>query len=156
MVNLIDSETLQKYTVVYFLKDRSFFLKAASYLKTSNYKKKSYFKDSKLQFVVNFLCMFRDKFSRFPTKADFYIFIERLQETDEYKKLLKNTIDDLFSADLSQATPEYVKESTYNTIKLNRAYEATMENQADISNKNDDNLVDRMEKAVNVNFDKDL
>ena len=38
-----ESATLERVILAYLLKDKSFFLKIAQYLKTSDYKKKTYF-----------------------------------------------------------------------------------------------------------------
>ena len=44
-----ESATLERVILAYLIKDKSFFLKIAQYLKTSDYNKKTYFIDGKLQ-----------------------------------------------------------------------------------------------------------
>ena len=48
-----ESSIMERFILAYLIKDKSFFLKVGIYLKTNNFNKKSYFIDSKLQWILN-------------------------------------------------------------------------------------------------------
>lgn len=153
----IESETLEKYIASYLLKDKSFFLKVGKYLQTKDYSKKSYFTDSKLQWLINTANVYYNQFEREPSLEVMKTFIERkFVEDPLLQKAMRVCAEETYSRDLTQVEPEYVQDETIKFIKLKRAVEATIQNQLDIANGNFDNLSDRMQDALNINLDKDF
>jgi replicative DNA helicase len=152
----LNSPVLEKYIVAYLMKDRNFFLKVGQYLQTDHYNKKSRFDDSKYQLIVNIICLFNKNYKRFPTKDEFNIFFDRMINEDSFKQTMLSTLDSVMETDISKVDPEYLKSQTIDFIKKFRAVDATLENQADIEAGKMDMLSERMQNAVNINFDKDL
>lgn len=153
-----DSATLERYILTYLIKNKSFFLKIAQYLKTGDFKKKSYFIDGKLQCLLNYCCVFYNKFDSIPSFDEIKIFIEKKFTKDDplLAKALRNTAEEIYNRKMDEIDPVYVEDETVKFVKTMKAYEATTMNQLDIANGKFDNLADRMQKALNINLDKDM
>lgn len=159
MENLkFDSATLERFILTYLIKNKSFFLKIAQYLKTGDFKKKSYFIDGKLQCLLNYCYVFYNKFDAIPNLDEIKIFIEKKFSNDDplLAKALRNTAEEIYNKKMEELEPSYIEEETVKFVKTMKAYEATTMNQLDIANGKFDNLADRMQKALNINLDKDL
>jgi replicative DNA helicase len=132
-------------------------LKVGQYLKTADFQKKSYFQDSKLQWLLNTCLVYYDKYEKIPSLDVIKIIIEKKFKTDLLMfKALNNTVDEIYNKDLSGVEASFVQDETVKFIKTNRAVEATLLNELDIQNGKFDALNDRMQKALNVNLDKDF
>ena len=152
-----ESESLERFIVSYLIKDKSFFLKVGIYLKTNDFNKKSYFKDSKLQWLLNTCCTYYDMYERVPSFDTVKILIEKKFANDALlSKALRTTCEELYNKDLSEIEPDYIKDETVKFVKTMRAVEATLQNEIDITNGKFDQLNDRMQKAININLDKDF
>lgn len=152
-----DSASLERLIITYLIKNKSFFLKAGQYLKTSDHNKKSYFQDSKLQWLINFCCAYYTAYNKLPNLELAKIAIEKKFKDDPLlTKALNNTVDEIYNKSIEEIEPKYIEEETINFIRKMRAVEATLLNQIDIQNGNLDGLSDRMQDALNINFDKDL
>lgn len=152
-----ESETLERFIVSYLLKDKSFFLKVAQYLQTKDYTKKSYFIDSKLQWLLNTSIIYHNQYDKLPSFDTMRIFIEKKFESDPLlQKAMRICSEEIYTKDLTGIETEYLKEETINFIKTERAVEATLQNEIDITNGKFDGLSDRMQKAININLDKDF
>ena len=135
-----ESATLERVILTYLLKDKSFFLKIARYLRTSDYKKKTYFIDSKLQWLLNFCCKYYDTYEKIPSFETAKITIEQGLQAGKFDPLLakaiKTATEEIYNKSLEEIEPEYIKDETVNG-KF-------------------DSLSDRMQKALNINLDKDF
>ena len=155
-----ESATLERVILTYLLKDKSFFLKIARYLRTSDYKKKTYFIDSKLQWLLNFCCKYYDTYEKIPSFETAKITIEQGLQAGKFDPLLakaiKTATEEIYNKSLEEIEPEYIKDETVKFVRTMRAYEATTLNQLDIANGKFDSLSDRMQKALNINLDKDF
>jgi len=155
-----ESATLEKVILTYLIKDRSFFLKIAQHLKTSDYRKKSYFIDSKLQWLLNFCSKYYDVYEKVPSLETVKITIEKATQTRQFDPLLAKAIristEEIYNKPIEDIEPQYIKDETIKFVKTMKAYEATTLNQLDIANGKFDNLSDRMQKALNINLDKDF
>jgi len=155
-----ESETLERVILAYLIKDKSFFLKIAQYLKTSDYKKKSYFIDGKLQWLLNFCSKYYDTYEKVPSLETVKITIEKAVQVGQFDPLLAKairlTVEEIYTKSIEEIEPEYIKDETVKFVKTMKAYEATTLNQLDIANGNFDNLSERMQKALNINLDKDF
>lgn len=152
-----NSPTMERFILAYLIKDKSFFLKIGKLLKTKDYSKKSYFTDNKLQWLLNVCCVYYNKYDRVPSIETAKMFSEGQFKKDELlKKAIDALIDEIYSKDLSEIEPDYIKDETVKFVKAMRAVEATNLNALDIANGKFDALNDRMQKAVNINLDKDL
>ena len=151
------SSSLERFILSYLIKDKSFFLKVAQYLKTSDFVKKSYFIDSKLQWILNTCLIYYSKYDRIPSLDTIKILSEGKFKNDALlsSSMLK-AVDEIYTKDLSTFEADYLKDETVKFIKTARAVEATLQNELDISNGNFEGLTERMQKAVNINLDKDL
>ena len=151
------SSSLERFILSYLIKDKSFFLKVAQYLKTSDFIKKSYFIDSKLQWILNTCLIYYSKYDRIPSLDTIKILSEGKFKSDALlsSSMLK-AVDEIYTKDLSTFEADYLKDETVKFIKTARAVEATLQNELDISNGNFEGLTERMQKAVNINLDKDL
>ena len=87
-----ESATLERVILAYLLKDKSFFLKIAQYLKTSDYKKKTYFIDGKLQWLLNFCCKYYDAYEKVPSLETVKITIEKAAQSGQFDPLLAKAI----------------------------------------------------------------
>ena len=72
-----ESTTLERIVVSYLIKDKSFFIKIYQYLKTSDYKKKTYFTDPKLQWIINFAGKYYEVYNKVPSLETVKITIEK-------------------------------------------------------------------------------
>ena len=155
-----ESATLERVILAYLIKDKSFFLKIAQYLKTSDYKKKTYFIDGKLQWLLNFCCKYYDVYEKVPSLETVKITIEKATQTGQFDPLLakaiRTAVEEIYNKPIEEIEPEYIKDETVKFVKTMKAYEATTLNQLDIANGIFDNLSDRMQKALNINLDKDF
>ena len=151
------SSSLERFILSYLIKDKSFFLKVAQYLKTSDFVKKSYFIDSKLQWILNTCLIYYSKYDRIPSLDTIKILSEGKFKNDALlsSSMLK-AVDEIYTKDLSTFEADYLKDETVKFIKTARAVEATLQNELDISNGNFEGLTERMQKAININLDKDL
>lgn len=158
MVELkFNSASLERCILSYLLKDKGFFLKVARYLKTTDYVKKSYFIDAKLQWILNTALIYYDKYERIPALETIKILTEAKFKLEPLMmKSMPVAVEEIYTKDLSEFEPEYLKDETVKFIKTARAVEATLQNQLDITNGNFDELSDRMQEAININLDKDL
>ena len=155
-----ESATLERFILAYLIKDRSFFLKISNYLRTSDYKKKTYFIDAKLQWLLNFCAKYYDAYDRVPSLDTVKITIEKAVESGAFDPLLakaiRTSVEEIYNKDISEIEPDYIKDETIKFVRTMKAYEATTLNQLDIANGNFDNLTERMQKALNINLDKDF
>lgn len=157
MENLqIPSNILEQMILSYCRHNVSFFLNIKSYLDTSKLKNKSYFNDEKNQKIFNIACRFFDKFKKFPLKKTFISITERLEEDADIKLLLGSIVDRMYDTPFDELDPEFIENETKEFIKEAKAYEAILLAQYDIENRNFGNIVNRIEEAVRINFDKDL
>ena len=62
-----ESSIMERFILAYLIKDKSFFLKVGIYLKTNNFNKKSYFIDSKLQWILNTCLVYYEKYEKIPS-----------------------------------------------------------------------------------------
>lgn len=65
-------------------------------------------------------------------------------------------IKTVYESDPDEISPDFVEEETKKFIQENNIYEAMLASQIDIETGNFGAIVDKMSKAVSVNFDKDL
>lgn len=152
-----ESSTMERFILAYLIRDKSFMLKVGQYLKTADFQKKSYFQDSKLQWLLNTCLVYYDKYEKIPSLDVIKILVEKKFKTDLLMfKALNNTVDEIYNKDLSGVEVSFVQDETVKFIKTNRAVEATLLNELDIQNGKFDALNDRMQKALNVNLDKDF
>ena len=152
-----ESETEEKMIVSYFLKDRSTFLKLSQYLVTKNWQKNSFFNDSKLQFLINATYSYVNKYKKMPNEDIIYSMIEKTSSMDDYiKRKTKELFKNLKEKDLSDYSPDYIKDTAVNFIRRERAIEATYRCMSEIDSGNYDSLDSLMRDAINVNLDKDL
>lgn len=157
MENLrLPSNRLEEMILAYCRIDLSFFLKIKTYLDTSKSKNKNYFNDEKNQKIFNLLCRFFDRFEKFPKKETMLSFIEKLKEDKEIKFLLSTIINKVYEQSAENIDPEFIEEETKSFIKEAKAYEAILYAQIDIENKNFSNMVNRIEDAARITFDKDF
>ena len=155
-----ESATLERCILSYLIKDKSFFLKVGQHLKTPDSNKKTYFIDSKLQWLLNFCCVYYDAYSRIPEIDTVRITIEKKEKNGTFDALLakahRNCAEEIYNQSLDGLDSDYIKDETVKFVKTVKAFEATTMNQLDIANGKFDELSDRMQKALNINLDKDL
>ena len=152
----ISSNTLESMILSYCRMNTSFFLKIKPYLDTNKRKGVSYFNDPKNQRIFNIACQCFDKLKVFPVKKTLLIVIEKIKEEDEIKLLLNSIINKIFETDKEEIDPEFIEKETEDFIKEAKAYEAILYAQQDIEDKNYSNMVNRIEEAARISFDKDL
>lgn len=150
------SETEEKMIVGYFYRDRATFLKLAQYLTTKNWEKNSYFKNNKLQFIMNTCFDYSNKYKKMPTEEIVFSEIEKNIEDEFTQKDIKDLFQDLQTIDYTTISEDYIKDLAVDFIRNERAIEATATCQKEISKGNYSNLSKIMSTAVNVNLDKDL
>lgn len=152
-----ESSIMERFILAYLIKDKSFFLKVGIYLKTNNFNKKSYFIDSKLQWILNTCLVYYEKYEKIPSLDTINILCDaKFKDDTLLLKAIKNSINEVYNKDLSEMESDYIKDETVKFVKTMKAYEATSLNQLDIANGKFDNLADRMQKALNINLDKDF
>jgi len=151
------SSSLERFILAYLIKDRSFFLKVGQFLKTFDFQKKSYFIDSKLQWILNTCLIYYDKYDRVPSLDTIKILAEGKFKNDNLlSESIINALEEIYNKDTSTFEIDYLKDETVKFIKTARAVEATLQNQMDIANGNFEELTERMQNAVNINLDKDM
>ena len=64
-----ENAVMERFILSYLIKNKSFFLKVGQYLRTSNFNKKSYFIDSKLQGILN-ICSVYLSIAKFSIKRE--------------------------------------------------------------------------------------
>lgn len=154
-----NSATLERLILANLIRDKSFYLKVGKYLRTDNYKDKNHFNDHKLQWILNTCAIYYDKYEKLPSLETMNILVEgsqKLKDDPLLTKATKAAVDEIFKKDLSQIELSYIRDETVKFVKTKRAVEATYLNEIDIANGKFDNLNDRMQKAVNINLDKDF
>ena len=152
-----ESSTMERFILSYLIKNKSFFLKVGQYLKTNDFNKKSYFLDSKLQWVLNTCLIYYEQYERVPSLDTIKLLIERKFKDDALlSKAMTNTVEEIYNKDLSSMEGSFIEDETVKFIRTARAVEATLLNQLDIANGKFDQINDRMQKALNVNLDKDF
>ena len=154
-----NSATLERLILANLIRDKSFYLKVGKYLRTDNYKDKNHFNDHKLQWILNTCAIYYDKYEKLPSLETMNILVEgsqKLKDDPLLAKATKAAVDEIFKKDLSQIELSYIRDETVKFVKTKRAVEATYLNEIDIANGKFDNLNDRMQKAVNINLDKDF
>ena len=111
-----ESATLERVILAYLIKDKSFFLKIAQYLKTSDYKKKTYFIDGKLQWLLNFCCKYYDVYEKVPSLETVKITIEKATQTGQFDPLLakaiRTAVEEIYNKPIEEIEPEYIKDET--------------------------------------------
>lgn len=152
----IPSSILEPMILAYSLNNVSFFLKIKSHIDTSKLKGKSYFNDEKYQKVFNIICRYFDKYKQFPQKNTLKAITDRLEEDPEIKLFLMSIIDKSYDYNLKEIDVKFLEEEVLNFIKETKLYEAILESQPDIENRNFGAIVSRIEDAIRINFDKDL
>jgi replicative DNA helicase len=150
----IPSKLLEPMILAGCLRNASLFLKVKPYLFTSS-KNKNYFSDEKYQIVFNFISRWFDKFKTMPSKDELKIIVDKTKEDSEVKFLLNSIIDTMYD-NKEEINYDYLEEELVSFIKENRVYEAMAMAQADIDKGNFAAIVNKMEDAVRVSFDKDL
>lgn len=156
----ISSEKLEEMILSASTLNLSFFMKIKQYLDTSSDRDKKYFSDPKNQIVFNIYSKYFDKYKKQPTKATMLTLLERISDANKYEEEIKiyllSIAERMFTTSSSDLNLDFIEEETINFIKENLVYEAIAKSQIDIDNKNYGAIVDRMQRAVSVNFDKDL
>ena len=155
-----ESAILERRILSYLIKDKSFFLKVGQHLRTPDNNKKTYFIDSKLQWLLNFCCVYYDKYTRLPELETVKIAIEKKEKQGTFDALLakahRSCAEEIYNQSLDGFDSDYIKDEAVRFVKTMKAFEATTMNQLDIANGKFDELSDRMQKALNINLDKDL
>lgn len=149
----IPTKRLETLILNYCRANSSFFLKVKEYLVTKG--NKSYFSDNKFQEVLNLYARFFDKFKKPPKKETLKaIFDRKYQDDEELKAYFFNILDVMFSN--IEYDSEYLEEEIKTFIQETRVYEAWFEGQSDVEKGDFGTLLNRVEEAVRVNFDRDL
>lgn len=153
----LPSDILEPAIIVHSLEDVSFFLKIKPYLFVKDVKsKKSYFTETKLQKIFNIICIWYNKRFEFPNEKEMYLLLDKIEKDEEVKLLTKSLIKEIFDDNFEKINPNYIEEETKKFIQENQIYEAMLSSQIDIENGNFSAIADKMQKAITVNFDKDL
>jgi len=152
----LPSELLEPAILRHSLNNVSFFLKIKPYLKTAIKTKKSYFTDTKYQTIFNIVCTWYDKRFKFPNEKEMILFLDKFEKDDDVKVLTKSLIREIYEGEQDEIDIDYVEEETKRFIQENQIYEAMLQSQIDIENGNFSAIADKMQKAITVNFDKDL
>lgn len=160
MSNLkIPTKLLEPLILAGCLRNPSLFLKIKTYLYTDYIRLgrsgKSYFSDEKYQFIFNCLSRFYDRYKKFPSKEELKTITDKIVKDKDIKTLVFPIIDNAYDYK-EEITFEYLETELINFIKENRVYEAITKSQKDIDERNYGSIVNRMEDAVRVSFDKDL
>jgi len=148
-------DLLEPAILIHSLKNVSFFLKIKPYIQTKG--KKSFFQEAKLQKIFNNICVWYDKYKRFPKEKELLILTDKIEKDDDVKILTKSLIKDIYEDEAEkEISIDFVEDETKKFIKENQIYEAMLSSQIDIENQNYDVIAEKMRKAITVNFDKDL
>jgi len=149
------SEILEPSIVYYLFKKYDFFLKVIHHIANT---KTSYFKDNKLQIIVNVLSVYYKKFNALPNAATMQYLLEKHPKLDDtillytqaiVKQIYDDTITDIIDFSV-------IEEETLQFIKNKRLHEALLLSQNDIEQQNYNAVSQRVQEAISVNFDKDL
>ena len=152
-----ENAVMERFILSYLIKNKSFFLKVGQYLRTSNFNEKSYLIDSKLQGILNICSVYYDQYEKIPSLETLKILLEKNIKSDALLlKALTNTAEEVYNKDLTSMEGKFLEDETVKFIRTARAVEATLLNQLDIANGKFDQINDRMQKALNVNLDKDF
>lgn len=152
----LETKFLEPMILAYSRMNQSFFLKIKQYLDTSKLAGKSYFNDEKYQRVFNIISRFFDKTRKFPRQNTLKALIDKLERDSEIKLLLNSIVDKMYETDRVELDDAFIEEEVKNFISKAQLYEAILESQVDIENDNFSVVSDRVQKAIRVNFDKDL
>jgi replicative DNA helicase len=147
---------LEPMILAYSRINPAFFLKVKQYLDTSSLKGKSYFNDEKYQRIFNLISKFYDKKRVFPKQNTIKAIVDKIERDEEIKLLLFSIIDTMYKTDSIEIDNDYIEEEVKNFISEAQLYEAILESQIDIAERNFSKVSERVEKAIRVNFDKDL
>jgi replicative DNA helicase len=147
---------LEPYILKHAAHNRSFFLKIKPYLDTSRERSKSYFSDEKIQQIFNLVVRFFDKYQDFPKKETLKSMMKKIVKDEDISFLMNSMIDEMYSGQIEDLDEQFFEEEVLNFIKEAKIYEAIVESQIDIQSKNFNSIVNRMESAVRINFDKNL
>ena len=153
------SATMERLILANLLRDKSFYLKVGKFLRTDSFKDKNHFNDHKLQWILNTSAIYYDKYERLPSLETMKMLIEgsqKLKDDPLLTKAMRNAAEEIYNKDLSGIELDYLRDETVKFVRTKRAVEATYLNEIDIANGNFDNLNDRLQKAVNINLDKDF
>jgi len=151
----LPSELLEPAIITQSLKDASYFLKIKPYLFTKS-KNKSFFSDIKYQRIFNAICIWHDKYKKFPKKKEMLLLINKIEKDEAVKLLINSIIEETYEGDPEEIDKDYLEEETIEFIKRNQVYEAYMLTQMDVENGDYSSLVERFTKATTINFDQDL
>lgn len=156
----IPSENLEPMILSASVLNLSLFMKIRQYIDSSSKKNKSYFSDEKYQLVFNLYSKYFEKYKKQPTKSTMLILVDRISSANKYdedvKLYLNSIVEKMFTTSTEELDLEFIENEIKNFIQENLVYEAIAESQDDIDKGNYGNIVNRMQKAVTVNFDKDL
>ena len=152
----IPSEILEPMILAYSRLNTPFFLKVKNYLDTNNYINKSYFNDEKYQKLFNIISKFFELKRHFPKQNSIKYIIDKTEKDSEIKLLLNSMVNKMFESTVDDIDTDMIEEEVIEFIKEAKAYEAIMESQNDIESKNFAGMLERIQNAVRINFDKDL
>lgn len=152
----LETSFLEPMILAYSKLNPSFFLKVKQYLDTSKLAGKSYFNDEKYQRIFNIISKFYDKTRSFPRQNTLKALIDKIEKDVEIKLLLNSIIDKMYETESIELDDAFIEEEVKSFISKAQLYEAILESQVDIENDNFTAVADRVEKAIRVNFDKDL
>ena len=98
-----DSKIEERYIIGYLIKGPSMFLRMGGYLKTNDYLKNSKFIDNKLQWLLNIVCKYNERFGKFPSETELTILADKQFKEDETLcGLFKKTVKEICNIDLSE------------------------------------------------------
>ena len=152
----LETTFLEPMILAYSRINPSFFLKVKQYLDTSKLAGKSYFNDEKYQRIFNIISKFYDKTRNFPRQNTLKALIDKIEKDSEIKLLLNSIVDKMYETDSVELDNDFIEDEVKSFISKAQLYEAILESQVDIENDNFSAVSDRVEKAIRVNFDKDL
>jgi replicative DNA helicase len=152
----LSTSLLEPMILAYSRINPAFFLKVKQYLDTSQLAGKSYFNDEKYQRIFNLISKFYDKKRSFPKQNTLKAIIDRIEKDEEIKFLLFSIVDTMYDTESIELDEEFVEDEVKNFISEAQLYEAILESQIDIAERNFSKVSERVEKAIRVNFDKDL
>jgi len=151
----LPTDILEPMILAYSRMNPSFFLKINKYLDT-NGTRKSYFNDEKNQRMFNIISKFYMKYKNFPKRTVLKAIIDKIEKDSEIKFLMLSIADKIYETSSNEIDQEWLEEEVKNFIMETQVYEAIIESQPDIEGRNFGAVVERIQNAVRVNFDKDL
>ena len=150
----IPSKELEPLILNYCVKNKSFFIRVKQYLETKG--GKSYFSDNKLQEVLNLFSRFYTKFEKIPKLNTMRTLVDRrYNDNEEIKSYCLSIVNSMYS-DEFEYNEEFVEDEIKTFIQENRVYEAWFDAQKDVEKGDYGALLNKVENAVRINFDKDL